>query len=492
MQLPETVKAKLQTLPDKPGCYLMRDRNGRIIYVGKAVSLRKRVQSYFRDATLKSASPKLRGLVRSVHDIDIIVVHNEAAALLTEGELIKTYRPRYNVAFKDDKRFLLLRSDPRNAFPRFDLVRIRREDGALYFGPYASSPAARCTLDFVEKHFGIRKCAPALPDASTYKHCINDIVRFCSAPCIGRVSAEDYRKRFDDACEFLRGRRPDLLADLRRQMQEAATALDFERAAGLRDTLQMLDRAIRQHARVAPTPRMRQDAAIEGIEALQSHLALPALPRVIEAFDISNISGTFAVASMVCAVDGIPAPNRYRRFRIRTVSGSNDPAMMAEVIQRRIRGLQESGSPFPDLILVDGGITQLKAARASLAERGATAIPTAGLAKRYEEIVTGEQAPPLMLPTDSPALKVLRRLRDEAHRFAITYHRELRNRRIRESALDEIPGIGDKRKQLLLQHFGSVRRLTTAAPEAIAAIPGIGPVLAKLIHDTLSANRSDQ
>ena len=489
MQLPETVKAKLKTLPDKPGCYLMRDRNGCIIYVGKAVSLRKRVQSYFRDATLKSASPKLRGLVRSVHDIDIIVVHNEAAALLTEGKLIKTYRPRYNVAFKDDKRFLLLRADPRNTFPRFDLVRIRREDGALYFGPYASSNAARSTLDFVEKHFGLRKCAPALPDAATYKHCINDIVRFCSAPCIGRISAEDYRKRFDEACEFLRGRRPDLLADLRRQMQEAAAALDFERAAGLRDTLQMLDRAIRQHARVAPTPRMQRDAALEGIEALQTHLGLPALPRVIEAFDISNISGTFAVASMVCAVDGIPAPNRYRRFRIRTVSGSNDPAMMAEVIQRRIRGLQETRAPFPDLILVDGGITQLKAARASLAERGASTIPSAGLAKRYEEIVTGEREPPLRLPLDSPALNVLRRLRDEAHRFAITYHRELRNRRLRESALDGIPGIGEKRKEQLLRHFGSVRRLTAASTETIAALPGIGPALARQIHDALAGSK---
>jgi len=486
MQLPETVKAKLKALPDKPGCYLMRDRNGRIIYVGKAVSLRKRVQSYFRDATLKSASPKLRGLVRSVHDIDIIVVHNEAAALLTEGELIKTYRPRYNVAFKDDKRFPLLRADPRAPFPRFDLVRIRRDDGAVYFGPYASSNAARSTLDFVEKHFGIRKCAPAVPDASSYKHCNNDIIRFCSAPCIGRISAEDYRRRFEEACEFLRGRRPELLTEIRRQMQDAAAALDFERAAGLRDTLLMLDRAIRQHARVAPTPRMRKDAALEGIEALRQVLHLPTLPRVIEAFDISTISGTFAVASMVCAVDGLPAPNRYRRFRIRTVSGSNDPAMMAEVIQRRVRGLQEAGDPFPDLILVDGGITQLNAARASLAERGASAIPTAGLAKRYEEIYTGEKVPPLLLPADSPALNVLRRLRDEAHRFAITYHRQLRNQRIRESALDGIPGIGEKRKQQLLQHFGSVRRLTAATPEAIAALPGIGPVLARTIHNTLA------
>lgn len=489
MKLPERVRDKLKALPDKPGCYLMRDRNGRIIYVGKAISLRKRVQSYFRDATLRSASPKLRGLVRSVHDIDIIVVHNEAAALLTEGELIKTYRPRYNVAFKDDKRFLLLRADPRAVFPRFDLVRIRREDGALYFGPYASSNAARSTLDFVEKHFGIRKCAPALPDATTYKHCINDIVRFCSAPCVGRIRAEDYRKRFDEACEFLRGRRPELIAELRRRMQEAAAALDFECAAGLRDTLAMLDRAIRQHARVAPTPRMQQEAAHEGLESLRQLLGLPAAPHVIEAFDISNISGTFAVASMVCAVDGIPTPRRYRRFRIRTVSGSNDPAMMAEVIQRRIRGLQETRAPFPDLILVDGGITQLKAARASLAERGASTIPSAGLAKRYEEIVTGEREPPLRLPLDSPALNVLRCLRDEAHRFAITYHRELRNRRLRESALDGIPGIGEKRKEQLLRHFGSVRRLTAATTETIAALPGIGPALARQIQDALTGSK---
>jgi excinuclease ABC subunit C len=485
MQLPETVKAKLKDLPDKPGCYLMRDRNGRIIYVGKAISLRKRVQSYFRDATLKSASPKLRGLVRSVHDIDIMVVHNEAAALLTEGELIKTYRPRYNVAFKDDKRFLLLRADPRATYPRFELVRIRRDDGAIYFGPYASSNAARSTLDFVEKQFGIRKCTPVEPDANTYKHCINDIVRFCSAPCVGRIGQHDYRKQFEEACEFLRGKRPALLADIRQQMQEAAETLDFERAAGLRDTLQMLDRAIRQHARVAPTRRMQRESAMQGVEALQQQLHLESPPRIIEAFDISNISGTFAVASMVCAVDGIPTPNRYRRFRIKTVSGSNDPAMMAEVIHRRIRGLQERHQPFPDLILVDGGITQLNAARTSLANRNASQIPTAGLAKRYEQIVISEKET-LALPLDSPALKVLRQLRDEAHRFAITYHRNLRNRRIRESALDRIPGIGEKRKQQLLQHFGSVRRLKAANTEAIAAMPGIGPALARLIHDELN------
>lgn len=488
MQLPERVIEKLKTLPDKPGCYLMRDRGGRIIYVGKAVSLRKRVQSYFRDATLKSASPKLRGLVRSVCDIDIIVVHNEAAALLTEGELIKTYRPRYNVAFKDDKRFLLLRIDPQAPVPRFDLVRIHRDDGAVYFGPYAASSAARSTLDFIEKHFGIRKCTPAVPDAATYKHCINDIVRFCSAPCIGRISAEDYRRRVEDACDFLRGKRPDLIVQLRTRMQEAAAELDFERAAGLRDTLQMLDRVIRQHARAAPTVRMRKDAALAGIGELQEILNLPTLPRLIEAFDISNISGTFAVASMVCAVDGVPTPNRYRRFRIKTVTGSNDPAMMAEVILRRIRGLQESGGTLPDLILVDGGITQLRAARSSLAIREASGIPSAGLAKRHEEILGDEHSPPLQLPADSKALLVLRQLRDEAHRFAITYHRHLRNQRLRESALDDIPGIGEHRKALLLNHFGSVRQLAAATPDAIASLPGIGPSLARVIHEALSAS----
>jgi len=403
--------------------------------------------------------------------------------------LIKTYRPRYNVAFKDDKRFLMLRTDANVRFPRFDLVRLRRDDGALYFGPYASSPAARATLDFVEKHFGIRKCKPAEPDELTYKHCINDIVRFCSAPCVGRITVEAYRQRFSEACDFLHGKRPDLLASVRAQMQEASAALDFERAAGLRDTLQMLDRAIRQHARVAPTPRMQKDAALDGLEALRQALDLPAVPHVIEAFDISNISGTLAVASMVCAVDGIPAPNRYRRFRIKTVIGSNDPAMMGEVIQRRLRGLQERGSPYPDLIMVDGGITQLKAARASLALQGAAEIRTIGLAKRYEELYVDEGRPPLRLPLDSPALAVLRRLRDEAHRFAITYHRELRNRRIRESALDAIPGIGDKRKEQLLSHFGSVRRMVTAGPEAIAALPGIGPALAATIHQALSGDR---
>ena len=485
MQIPTRIREILKEIPPKPGCYIMRDTSGTIIYVGKALDLRKRVQSYFRRTAHKKGDPKLRSLVKSVADLEYIVVHNEAAALLTESELIKKYRPRYNILLKDDKRFLLIKADPKLTFPRFETVRFRQNDGARYFGPYVNSLAARATIDFLEKHFRLRKCTPNDPNETTYRHCHNDIIRHCSAPCVHRITVEEYRARFEEACAFIRGQRPKLLAEIRRQMNEAAEKLDFEEAAALRDSLLLIEKAVRQNARAAPTPRMQREAARDGIESLAELLQLPHIPHVIETFDISNIMGTYAVASMVCAVDGIPAPNRYRRFRIKTVEGSNDPAMMAEVVQRRIRGLDEENKPLPGLILVDGGITQLKAARTVLREAGHPELPVASLAKRHEEIYYSPDAPPLRLDRNNPALKVLQRIRDEAHRFAITYHRNLRNRRLRESALDKIPGIGAKRKELLLSTMGSVQRIAKASVHDIAAIPGIGPAMAQTIHDAL-------
>ena len=485
MNLPERVRQKLKELPDAPGCYLMRDRQGRIIYVGKAASLRKRVQSYFRDAALRSASPKLRGLVKSICDLEFIVVRNEAEAILTEGRLIKDYRPHYNVSFRDDKRFLLMRADIRAPLPQLKLCRIRQEDGALYFGPYASSQAARATLDFVEKKFGLRKCAPAIPDAETHRHCLNEIVRFCSAPCIGKVTMEEYRGRFDEACAFLRGQRPEYLKEIRAQMEEASARMDFERAMTWRDTLFALQATIRQNARVAPTTEMREEEARAGVAALQEAMHLPKPPRVIECFDISNISGTYAVASMVCAEDGLPHRNRYRRFRIRTVEGSDDPAMMAEVIRRRYARVLNERSDLPDLVLVDGGQAQLQAARNELRKLGLQDLPSAGLAKRFEDLYIDDKSPPLCLPRDSAGLKILQQIRDEAHRFDLTYHQRLRSRRIRESALDEIPGIGAVRKKSLLEHFGSVYRLVRTSREDIAAIPRIGKSAADAIHAAL-------
>jgi excinuclease ABC subunit C len=410
--------------------------------------------------------------------------------LLTEGQLIKDYKPRYNTVFRDDKRYLALRADPRAPVPKFTTCRIVRDDSAHYFGPFPSAQVVRTCLDFVERHFGIRKCSPRVPDEETYRHCINDVVRFCSAPCVGRISLEAYRERFEEACAFLRGERPAVLEMLQRQMEEAAQALEFEKAALLRDTRSALWELVRKRARVASTPEMKRERAERGLFELMHALGLSGPPRVIEAFDISNTFGTHAVASMVCAVDGMPQRNRYRRFRIRTVEGIDDPRMMAEVVSRRYRRLREEGRPLPDLVLVDGGITQLRAARCALSELGVEQQASAGLAKQLEAIVLDNGEPPVMLERDSAGLQVLQRLRDEAHRFAITYHRSLRNRRIRESALDEIDGVGERRKQQLLEHFGSVYRLARATPEAIEEVAGIGPELARAIHERLGKRGS--
>jgi len=485
MALPGKIMRKLRILPDQPGCYMMRDRRGRIIYVGKAASLRKRVQSYFRQATLRNGSPKLRGLVKSAHDIDYIVVRNEAEAILTEGRLIKDYRPRYNVSFRDDKRFLLLKGEADQRLPRLRLCRIKGDDTAVFFGPYASSSAARAAIDFAEKKFGLRKCSPRAPDRKTYRHCINDIIRYCSAPCIGKVTSEEYGKRFVEACAFLRGERREYLKELRSEMELASSKLEFERAGALRDTLLLLEKAVRRKARVASTPDMKRKEGRLGIEELRRFLRLKKMPGVIEAYDISNISGTYAVGSMVCSVGGVPQRNRYRHFRIKTVVGSDDPRMMAEVISRRFSRLIGEGGEPPSLVLVDGGIAQMRAARSELIRLGMADVAAAGLAKRFEDIYVEDNGPPIKLPRNSCALKVLQHIRDEAHRFALTYHRQLRRRRIKESVLDGVAGIGSKRKQLLLERFGSVRRLAQATEKQITEVPGVGPETAKAIKSRL-------
>jgi excinuclease ABC subunit C len=484
MQWPENIRKKLKELPDAPGVYLMRGRTGGIIYVGKAASLHKRVQSYFRESTYHKAEPKLRGLIRSITDFDVLVLRTDAEAVLTEGKLIKEYKPRYNTMFKDDKRFPLLRVYLNRPFPKFELCRIDKNDGGTCFGPYTSGLAARAALEFVERRFGVRQCRPDIPDAETYKHCHNDIIRQCAAPCIGKVIPEEYMERIQTACAFLRGERPEYIKEVRAQMEAAAEKHRFEEAAALRDMMFLLTRAVKERALVRKTDRMLIDDADTGVSELGRVLGLAKPPRVIECFDISNISGTYAVASMVAAVDGVPVPQRYRRFRIKTVEGSDDPRMMAEAIRRRYGRLKEEQGSMPDLVVVDGGITQLRAACAALAEIGVE-LPVVGLAKQFEEIVRDDR-PSLHLPRGSKELRVITGLRDEAHRFAISYHRQLRAQRIRESALDEIPTIGTKKKELLLKHFGSFERLRKASLEELLAAPGVGPKTAELIFHTLN------
>ena len=482
MNLPPIVREKLNKLPDKPGCYLMRDRKGTIIYVGKAVSLRRRVQSYFRDSTMRTAPPKVRSLIHSVADVETFTVRSDAEALLMESNLIKQYRPRFNILLRDDKRYLALRADPHEPFPRIVTCRIVRGDHALYFGPFPSSTVVRAVQDFTEKRFGLRKCKPIAPDGETFKHCINDIVRFCSAPCAGRVTPEAYRERFDEACAFLRGERLGVIEEVKAQMEAVARERKFEKAALLRDTWIALCEMVRQRRRVLlSTPEMHGTDALEGLRELQALIGLPALPALIEGFDISNLFGTHSVASMVVVAEGLPDRRCYRRFRIRTVEGADDPRSMAEVIRRRYTRVLGEVKPLPGLVLIDGGVTQLRAARAELEALGLGHLPSVGLAERFEEIVTDDGRGPLRLPLESKALKVLIRLRDEAHRFALDYHRRLRNRIIRESALDDIPGIGAMRKAALLTRFGSVQRLSKATPEEIDAVPGIDRALAEAI-----------
>ncbi len=480
----DLLKEKLRNLPDKPGCYIYRDRKGTIIYVGKAVSLRRRVQSYFRASTLRSAPPRLRSLVNHVEDLEIRVVRNEAEALLTESHLIKQYRPRFNILMRDDKRYPALRADPDVPYPRITACRIIRDDGARYFGPFPYGSVSTA-IDFIEKRFGLRKCTAIIPDTDTHTHCMADIIRFCSAPCLGRVSQEEYRARFEEACAFLRGDRPAVIEELKAQMLAASEKHDYEKAARLRDTWLALRDILSQKARVVQTQAAKDRIAGEGLEELQQRLALPTLPRIIECFDISHLFGANTVASMVAAVDAVPDRRRYRRFHIKSVDGIDDPRSIAEAVRRRYTRLQAEEKPLPDLILIDGGITQLRAARAALAELGLATLPTAGLAERLEEIVLDNGHPNLLLPRDDKGLRILIRLRDEAHRFAITFNRRLRQRAIRESVLDDIPGIGPARKQQLLTAFGSVYRLAAATEAEIAAQPGMTPLLASTVKHAL-------
>ena len=482
----ELIRQRLKELPDRPGCYLMRDRRGIIIYVGKAKNLRRRVSSYFRPGARHP--PKVRSMVDTVYDFETMTVKNEAESLLTEAALIKKYKPRFNILMRDDKRYLALRADASAEWPRFTCCRIVRDDGARYFGPFPSSPVVRAAKDFVEKRWGIRECDAIRPDEECHRHCLADVIRTCSAPCLGRITQDEYRARFDEACEFLDGRRPDVFGDVEAKMRAAAEKGDYEEAARLRDTVFALKEMTKAHF-VRRSPHMREDDARRGIAELAEALGLDAPPRTIECVDISNLFGTDSVASLVVARDGLPDGRFYRHFRIKTVTGADDPLSMAEVVRRRYGpdSTLLATSPRADLFVCDGGITQLRAARAACAEIGVSGIPTVGLAERQEEIVFDDGRENLLLPRDSQALFVLTRLRDEAHRFAITYHRGLREKHIRESILDDVPGIGEAKKAKLLKTFRSIYGMAKATAEEIAATAGVSSTIAEAV---LKAARS--
>ena len=487
MTATKAIRSKVSELPHKPGIYLMKDRLGTVIYVGKARDLRKRVSQYFHPSRRMGWDVKFCALVDAIHDFDVHAVKGEAEALLLESRLIKQYKPRYNVSFRDDKRYLMLKVNLNDPIPRFTFVRLRQQDGAKYFGPFVSSGACRRTITMLRKKFNLRGCRPLNPTERDYKHCLYGHLQHCSAPCVGKVTLDEYRQKVNEACHYLEGQTGEWEKELEAKMQQAAESLDYEKAARYRDMISDLRETTRKSRKFTRMPVKLPGAIDPGrdLAALGQALGLDSPPERIEGFDISNISGTFMVASMVSFLGGKPDRAQYRRFRMKSVVAQDDFACMAETVRRRYSRLQREARPKPDLILIDGGKGQLGMACRELAKLGLERVPVIGLAKEFEEIYRPGESAPLRLGLDSGALKLLQRVRDESHRFANAYNAELRLKKISESILDELPGIGDSRKAALLKKFGSVQRLRKASLEDIQQVPGFGKKSAEALKEFL-------
>lgn len=480
-------------IPEKPGCYIYRDIFGDVIYVGKAANLRRRMSQYFQPSRENRADAKLRSLINSIETWDFITVRSEDESLVLETRLIKEYAPRYNVLMRDDKRHLMLKIDLAEPFPRLKMARLKKDDSCLYFGPFPKGSALRMTADFLVRHLALRTCKTADPDETDRAHCLAGALRDCCRPCERKVSKEEYRARVDALIAILNGDVKEVMEVLRKKMTDLAEKRQFEKAALCRDILENIDslygRKIRNFEHVSVPGSSPGEAAVNDLrDALK--LAVP--PRSIECFDISNILGSLAVASLVHFTDGAPDKAKYRRFRIRTVEGANDFAMMKEAVSRHFKRLIDENLPRPDLLMVDGGKGQLSSALEALVSVHVPPFPVIGLAKKHEEIFVPGRSDPYVLSHDRPALKLLQAVRDEAHRFAITYHRNLRLDTIRNSILDDIEGIGDARKAAILKEFGSVRALRKASAEEIARrVDGIGAEFAAVIYDYLQSHRPD-
>ncbi|KAB2660873.1 MAG: excinuclease ABC subunit UvrC [Verrucomicrobia bacterium] len=504
MNARELIRQKIGEMPHKPGIYLMKDRFGTVIYIGKARDLHKRVSSYFQPSRRQGWDLKFNALVDAIYDLDIHVVRNEPESLLLESKLIKEFQPKFNIDLRDDKNFLLLKINLNDPIPRFTLTRLRKEDGALYFGPFVHSSALRSTLAMARKKFFLRGCRAHTPGEEDYKHCLYGNLKHCTAPCISNVTQEDYLQQVRAAVEFMQGQTGELERQLEAEMKKASAALYFEKAAQMRDAIEDLRRTrptTNKFKRIPYSLPLSMDPERD-LQELADALHLKGPPERIEGFDISNIGGTFVVASLVSFRRGRPDRSNYRRFKMKGVTGQNDFASMAETVRRRYtRLLRENQSvpsmaeerkdapvvKLPDLILIDGGKGQLGAAHEELKALGLGHIPIIGLAKENEEIYQPGVNEPLLLSHDRGALKLLQRVRDESHRFANTFNAQLRLKKISESILDDFPGIGDRRKAALLKKFGSIQRLRMATVEQIGEISGFGGKSAQDLKTFLNA-----
>lgn len=600
-EMEEKVAAALAVLPDQPGVYLMRDERGKIIYVGKAINLKKRVRSYFRNSA--ALTPKVRALVAKICDIETIVTENEVEALILECNLIKEHRPRYNISLKDDKSYPYLKITLQEDFPRIYVTRRLLRDGAKYYGPYADAGALHATVRLIRDLFPLRNCRNMNVD----RPCLQYHIKRCLAPCAGLVSKEEYGRMIAAVRLLIEGRTNEVVRDLRQSMLEASSAYAFEEAARLRDQLQAVNKLSEQQKAVTaggdqdaisfvrdetgacmqiffvrggklvgrdsfflppdnmgddtelitaflkqyyfesaflpreillpllPEPRelelleewlgdkakhkvtimepkrglkhelvkmvtenagknlaerwrkgqIELKAGEDAAEELKQALALPVYPARIDCFDISHTQGSETVASMVVFRDGKPSKKDYRRFKIISAEGKPDDfKSMQEVVFRRYRRAED----VPELIIIDGGKGQLSSALEIIRGLGLHEPAVIGLAKREEEVFTEGAHESILLAKESDALRLLQRIRDEAHRFAITYHRKLRGKRNLVSVLDHIEGIGETRRKALWRAFGSLEAIKTATEEELAAVPGMNKAVAAHLQEFFKAD----
>lgn len=477
----------MRRLPHKPGVYLMKDRLGQTIYVGKAKDLKKRVSTYFQASRkLVIAQPKVKAMIDLIHDFDTILVKSEAEALLLEGQLIKKYKPRYNTDFTDDKRFLLVRVDLRETLPRFRLTRNRTDSGSRYYGPFAHSGHLRKTLNELRREFGILLSDAKPVDIGDGRWRLYDDARQEIYEHANEITEEEYMVRLDAACEFLDGKAKEWLAELKEQMKTAAEKRDYEEAASIRDRITALEQT---SARTRKFERnlLHTENQSAVLKSLKQKLGLRHIPRQMECFDISHISGSFCVASMVAFLDGRPNRKHYRRFKIKSFIGNDDFRAMEEVVGRRYRRLYDEARPFPELIVIDGGAGQVTAALKAFLSQELEPPDLIGLAKRNETVIFSDGREPLNLEHHDPALRLLQHIRDEAHHFANSFNAELRSKRLKESILDDFKGLGTKRKQQLLLHFGSIAKLRKASAEELCELEGIGNLTAERLVEFLQS-----
>jgi excinuclease ABC subunit C len=407
------LKAKVKSLPALPGVYMMKDRDGVVLYVGKAGNLRKRVSSYFYPN--RRMNERIDRLVSLIEDVEYMVTSTEAEALIYENSLIKQLEPKYNVALRDDKSYPMLKLTVNEKFPRIFITRRKQDDGAIYYGPYANAKLLKEAILILRQIFPLRTCAKMPKNV-----CLNYHIKQCVAPCAGKVTDEEYAGIVLELKLFLEGKRTELLKLLTQKMTAASRKEEFEQAAHLRARIEALSTI--GHDSVSYKP-------LGQIEELRTVLGIEKPLEIIEGFDVSNIMGKEAVGSMVHFFKGRPKKNEYRKFKISTVSGVDDYAMMREIVGRRYSRLLQEKKAMPDLILIDGGKGHLAAAVGELEKLGLSGIPTIGIAKEFEHIFVKDKKDPLILPKESKALDLLQRVRDEAHRFAISYHRVLRSKK---------------------------------------------------------------